>query len=104
MNIPPKLLSGRYFLALCCGATFIYCAVAGKLPQDAVEKIVTLAMVFYFTKGRRANGEGSSGVSEGSSMCRSRERGRQYRCCGGLISRIRCGFDSRPRHQQGEAE
>ena len=54
MNIPPKLLSGRYFLALCCGATFIYCAVAGKLPQDAVEKIVTLAMVFYFTKGRLA--------------------------------------------------
>lgn len=54
MNIPErivdKMFSGRFLLIVSVAFVFVWCSIDGVLTADTIEKIVTNAMTFYFTK------------------------------------------------------
>jgi len=45
-----KLLSGRYFLTICAGVTFVYATWAKILPAEAVASIISVVVMAYFSK------------------------------------------------------
>lgn len=45
-----KLLSGKFWLTIICGAVFAYCSVKQILPQDKVSEIILIVIYGYFTK------------------------------------------------------
>lgn len=52
-NPIPKLLSGRYFLTVCVGVTFVYATAAEILPAEAVASIISAVIIAYFNRNDR---------------------------------------------------
>ena len=52
----PKLLSGRYYLTLVCGAVFAYATYTKLLEAQAVSAILTMVFMNYFQRDRTQNG------------------------------------------------
>jgi hypothetical protein len=52
-----KLLSGRFIFTIVCAGVFAILSVMGKIPTDKVVDIITLVLMFYFTRTDRQKEE-----------------------------------------------
>lgn len=45
-----KLTSGRFLFTIACAVAFLYGVFSKTLSADVIERIITVVLVFYFTK------------------------------------------------------
>lgn len=57
MSWKEKLLSGRYFLTVCAGITFTFCAIAKILTPEVVGVILVSIFKDYFSRQDRKKEE-----------------------------------------------
>lgn len=48
-----KLGSGRLFLVICTGITFVYCSIHKIITAEAIVTIITCVMTNYFNRSDR---------------------------------------------------
>jgi len=50
MTVSQKMMSGRFLFTIACAVAFLYGVFTKMLSSDVVERIITVVLVFYFTK------------------------------------------------------
>lgn len=52
-TILEKVTSGRWFMTVCAGITFVWCAVKGLIDSPAVTAIISSVITAYFHRTDR---------------------------------------------------
>ena len=53
-----KAMSGRYVLTVTCAIVFAYCAIQGKMSNEAIAAILGTVFTAYFNRQDRGNTQG----------------------------------------------
>jgi len=60
--ISEKIMSGRYYLTIVCGAVFAYGVWAKVIPPEATTAIISAVFTSYFSRNDRGPGVGNGNV------------------------------------------